>query len=153
MAIRSKATQESFKLILQVDDAIGEDVTDEIYTQYLESLDEALLELKGVPTRFVFKGQTDFGDAQKLKNAQMGIDADGKPVFNMGSMLDDIRTFLIDIENPPNIPEAEKYIFKKDGDGKAAKQLIAKLDADNLVVLLYGAKNAHLQPKKNQKKI
>lgn len=140
MAVRLGSSSDVVKVISRHDDAIADDLTNEEFDLYQESLDESHLRLKSTPTRFVIRKTLPFGAQQEVTNQQVKIGNDGKPQVNFGFILEEVRCSLIGIENPEEIPEDQKIIFKKDADGFASKELIAKLNAIGIVSELYSAK-------------
>lgn len=145
---------DTFKIILQNDDAVPETVTDEVYQSYLEVLDEVILGLVGEPTRFVMKRDLSFGAHKQIASEQMGVDGDGKPQIKMGFILEEVRAALVGIENPASLKPEECLIFEKEkGDGLASKALISQLHAMGVAMSLYGARQKVLAPSANQKKI
>lgn len=140
MAIKFNSASDIIKVISRHDDALPEDLLEEEFDLYQTTLDESHLRLVGNPTRFVIRRTLSFGAQQAVTNQQLGIDSNGKPKMNFGFMLEEIRCALIDIENPEDLPEDQKLEFKKDVDGYASKDLIAKLNAIGIVSELYAAK-------------
>jgi hypothetical protein len=112
----------SIEVISSKDEAVQ--CEPESYALYLETLDESLLNLdsKISPTRFVLKKSMRYDEAKNVKNQQVGY-KNGEVTVQLGFMMDVVRSCLIDIKNPGSGLE-----FKKDGDGKASKDLIEKLD-------------------------
>ena len=127
MAIKINSALDIFKVISRQDEALPEDLSEEEFELYQSTLDETLLRLKGEPTRFVMRRTLPYGAQQEITNQQVKVGRDGKPQVNFGFMLEEVRCSLIDIENPADIPQEEKVEFKRDGDGFASKELIAKL--------------------------
>jgi hypothetical protein len=140
MAIKTNSVADIFKVISRHDDAIPEDLTDEEFELYQATLDETHLRMASEPTRFVVRRTLSFTAQQEVTNQQVAIGRDGKPKVNFGFILEEIRCALIDIENPADLPEDQKLLFKRDADGFASKELIAKLNAIGIVSELYTAK-------------
>jgi hypothetical protein len=146
MAIKIGTSKENIKVICKSDDSLAEDLTNEEWAAYQESLDETKLKfVEGKkPTRFVLTKNLSFGAQQAIVNQQMSLNAEGKPEIKLGFILEEIRSVLVGIENPDNIPEDEKIIFKKESDGFASKELIASLYAAGIVMELYGVRQAFI---------
>lgn len=107
----------------------------EAYTEYLKSLDETILQLKEgeVPSRFVMRKDLIYGAKMAVKSHQVKLIA-GKPEFQFGSILEEVRLSLVDVKVPG-------YKMPKETDGTASKALIANLDAAGIVQNLYVALN------------
>lgn len=117
-------------------DGKGAPVT--VYQRYLETLDEALLQLKEgeTPTRFVMRRMLPFGMAQKIKTEQAGTTDDGKVEVRMGFIMHEIRAALVGVTNPGS----KSLEFKLDSDGYASKPLVALLEAAGITNELYAAR-------------
>lgn len=144
MAISLPSIDETIEVISRVDSAIS--TTPEQYEDYLKTLDESLLQrVDGQePTRFVLRKVLPTRAVKKLKSDQIGFE-EGKPTFRFGSILDDVRYSLIDVKNPPSVPQEQQVSFTKDTDGYASENLIAVLDAAGIIMDLYTAKNYAVQ--------
>lgn len=140
MALKLGSVADVFKLISRHDESLADDLTDEEFELYQESLDESHLRLKSEPTRFVIRRTLPFAAQQEVTNQQVKVGRDGKPQVNFGFMLEEVRCALIGIENPSDMPESDKIEFKKEADGFASKELIAKLNAVGIVSEIYAAK-------------
>jgi len=152
MGIKKPNYSDTIKLVLRVDSAIPEDMTDEIYQTYLETLDEEILNLTEEPTRFVMRKQLPFTAQKNITNEQMGVDMEGKAQMKLGFMLEEVRASLIDIENPPSYTEEQKIVFKRDSDGLASKELIGMLNTMKLIMPIYGARQTILEKNEAQQK-
>jgi len=126
------------KVISRKDSAVNCD--DEAYELYQKQLDEELLELEGDPTRFVLKRGLSYKEQQTVKDAQVKMDGK-KFSITLSYMMEEVRIALIDIENPGDIEESQKIIFKKADDGKASKELIAMLETFGVVTELFTARS------------
>jgi len=144
MAVLINKSNEALKVVLRRDDAIPEDITDEVFEQYKKTLDESLLKLTKEPTRFVLRKQLPFGAQQSIANHQIAIGVGGKPTFQFGYMLEEIRCALMDIENPAYLTEDDKLTFKKAEDGFAAFELIAMLNTAGVVAELFATRQERL---------
>ncbi len=140
MALKLGSVADVFKMVSRHDDAISEDITDEEFELYQATLDESHLRLSAEPTRFVIRRTLPFAAQQEVTNQQVKVGRDGKPQVNFGFMLEEVRCALIGIENPSTMAEEDKLEFKKDADGYASKELIAKLNAAGVVSEIYSAK-------------
>lgn len=148
MAISVSSTKETFKVISRRDDALASDLTDEEWDAYKETLDEKSLRfVEGqTPTRFVMRASLSFGAKQSIANQQVGINASGKPVFQFGFTLEEVRCSLVDIENPADLPESSKILFKKGPDQlHASEELIAFLDDLGIASELYAARQTKIK--------
>jgi hypothetical protein len=129
-------TNETIKVIARQDSAISPELSDETWNMYVETLDEALLELSSVPTRFVMKMRLSYDAQIKVQNAQVGVE-DGRAEIKIGFMVEEVRLALTDIENPAG---AGDFLFKREKDGFASKELIAELAQYGIVSQLYSAR-------------
>lgn len=142
MAFKFNSADDIIKVVSRQDDALPEDLLEEEFEKYQETLDESHLRLTGIPTRFVIRRTLPFGAQQEVTNQQVKVGQDGKPQVNFGFILEEIRCALINIENPDDLPEDQKLVFKRDADGYASKDLIAKLNAAGIVSELYSTKQS-----------
>lgn len=138
------------EVISKLDSALIYD--DETYTKYIETLDESLLSFADgdQPTRFVMRKVLPYQLAQNVQNKQIKLER-GEVQYQPGSMADDVRCALIDIKNPPTIPEDQKIKFEKSkNDSGASEALVEKLMAAGIVADLFAARQSYLS--KNMKK-
>lgn len=140
MAIKISKSSDSFKYILRSDDAIGADVTDEDFEAYKKTGDESILRLTKEPTRFVLRKNLPYAAQQAIANCQISVGAGGKPTFQFGYMLEEVRFALSDIENATDIAENEKLIYTKALDGGASYELIAMLNSAGYVAELFSVR-------------
>jgi hypothetical protein len=140
MALKLGSVADTFKLVSRHDGSIAEDLTDEEFELYQESLDESHLRLQSEPTRFVIKRTLTFDAQKEVTRQQVRVGRDGKPQVDFSFMLDEVRFAIVGIENPADMAEEDKIVFKKDADGFASKDLIAKLNAAGIVSEIYSAK-------------
>ena len=130
MALILTQNDGNIKVISSKDSAVTCDI--ETYKEYLTNLDESLLELNGEPTRFVLKKGLNYKEQQIIKDAQ--IKMDGKEYqIRMSYMMDEMRLALIDIENPADLSEDQKIIFKKASDGKVSHEIVALLESAGIL--------------------
>lgn len=141
MAIKLPNKNDTIRVISHVDGALVQD--EEAYKMYLKTLDESYLSFKPneEPTRFILRKVLSYDAAQKVKNEQTRV-INGQIAVQMSFMSEDVRQALIDIENPAYLSDIEKIYFKKDSDGGASKELMALLEAANVVNDLYSARHA-----------
>lgn len=133
----ASGTKDNIKVIMREDSAINESITDEDWELYVSTLDEKILKLTDEPTRFVMKITLSYEAQMAVRNAQLSYSS-GKAEVRTGYMLEEIRYSLVGIENPPN---ATSFIFKKDDDGYASRDLIAELNNYGFVNQLFIARN------------
>lgn len=113
---------------------------EEAYKLYTETLDEDLLELDGEPTRFVMKRGLNYKEQQIVKDAQ--IQMKGKEFsISLSYMMEEIRLALVDIENPADLPDTQKIMYKKASDGRTHHDLIAMLESAGIVAELFTARS------------
>lgn len=145
MALKMEQLEGPIVVISKKDSAL--DCNDEEYQAYLDSgLDESLLKLKegDAPTKFVMRKSLPWGLAKKLEDDKISMNK-GEMQIRMSFMAEEVRLSLIDIINPPHIPESDHLKFKKAGDGGASELLMEKLLAWGLVPELYAARRAVLE--------
>ena len=154
MAIPLINLKDNLKVILRKDDALVEDISDLEWENYYKNFDEANLRfIPGKnPTRFILKKQLNYGAQKMIDNEKIGLSMEGKAEIKMGHILDEVRYALIDIENPPELPEDQKLKFTKDTDGYANKDLIAMLAFGGYVSELYAARQAAINGATSSKK-
>jgi hypothetical protein len=131
-------TQETVKIIVRQDSSIPENLTDDEWESYQNSLDETFLRLKDEPTRFVVRVSLPYEAQVKIQNSQMSY-SDGKPELKIGYIMEELRCSLVGIENPAG---SDSFCFKKDEDGFASRQLIAELAQYGLVHQLFAIRSA-----------
>lgn len=121
---------------LRCDDAL--DMTDEQYNHFLDTLDPNVLVYKqGVlPTFFRMRKMISYGHSQKIEDMKIGMERrkDGDAVTNeviprIAWAFEEVRLSLTDVINPPNVPEDQQIVFKRDADGGASTELMAALKA------------------------
>lgn len=134
MAIKLASKDDVIKIVAKIDSAVTCSAED--YEAYLQSLNEDLLQLSGVPTRFVVRKILPYGAQKDIDAGRVKVQASGE-AFVSTQTLDEARAILVGIENPADLEEAEKIKYEKDKDGYASKELIASLAAagvtDNLI--------------------
>lgn len=137
MALKLPSRNETFKVVLRLDSAIGCPAED--YDKYLESLDESVLQLTEEPTRFVMRKVLPYRLASGVQDKQFSFKK-GEVEVRSSFMLEEVRCSIVGIENPAHIPLEERLEFKADGDGGASEDLMSILGASNLVMDLYRAR-------------
>jgi hypothetical protein len=107
----------NFELILRIDTAVR--CEDGVYDQYLENLDETLLNLdpEQEPTRFIFRRVLPWDAQQRVERAKVDAETRG---INLGYLHEEVRASLIDIKGPG-------IKFQRDKDSLCSKELITKL--------------------------
>ena len=116
------------KVILKIDDALVE-VSDDMYRQYLETLDESLLNFSEgkQPTRFVLKKTLSYEQSKQIKNEQIKLSKNGEVDVRMGFILEEVRLSLVDIENPPGLTkENGALVYVRESNGGASKDKVMK---------------------------
>lgn len=151
MAIKLPNSRERIKVIIKSDSAIKYD--QKSYDEYLKTNDESLLTfVEGEhPTRFVMRKVLRYDQAQAVQNSQAKV-IDGKVEVQISYMMEEVRQALVDVENPPGIPDSDKIEFSLDKDGAASKELIAGLAAIGAIPDLFAARNKTKDDLENVKK-
>jgi len=152
MALKLPSRNETFKVVLRLDSAIGCQPDD--YDRYLDTLDESVLQLQEEPTRFVMRKVLPYRLASGVQDKQFSFKK-GEVEVRSSFMLEEVRCSIVGIENPPHLSSDERLEFKADGDGGASEDLMAVLGASGLVMDLYrarqtanGNRNEHAVKKK-----
>lgn len=153
MAIK-RISKERIKVILLQDDALDHDDVnlDDKYADYLRDLDESKLPFveNALPIRFVMAlTPANIEAASDVLNSQISFDG-GKMKHNMGAVLPYLRSVLVDIENPPELPLADRFDFAKDDDGLVSKEIIGAIHAIDGHFYLF---SAHVNAKQRHLKI
>ena len=125
-----KATSE---VVVSKDSAVK--CSSDEYKEYLKDLDESLLKLEGMPTRFVLRKRLDYKAHQILLRSQATVEGQ-KIKVDLSSLIVQVRLHLIDVINPPDLAVDQHILFKKDSDGYASKELIAGLQSFGVLVEL-----------------
>jgi len=156
MAIKLAGTNDQIKVILKDDSAVGPKAD---YAQYLETLDEAFLDLQEGqhPTRFVMRKVLPYDMAIKIEDSQMTIKnlGDGEPELqiNPSYMLEELRCALVAVEQHESIPPESRLKFGTDAKGCATQEFIASLHAAGYATTLSQArKRANRGGETKQKK-
>lgn len=141
-----KNKNSKIKVILAVDSAIKRK---DKYEEYLESFkndepDESLLELEGIPSRFVLRKTLTFEAKQKLRSKNFKVrtrknDDETGMEIDVNYTYDLLRMLLIDIENPPGIDGV--IVYKNGSDNYCSSDIINILDEANCVNDLIKAHN------------
>lgn len=141
----SKISEGNIEVISKIDSAL-KDITDEVYSEYLKTLDESLLSFKEdeQPTRFIMRKVLPYGIGQKIKNNQMRMEK-GEMQIQMGFINEEVRAALIDIKNPASVPEDQQIKFRRGADGMASEELIALLDAAGISSDLFSARKNYME--------
>jgi hypothetical protein len=138
LSIRNQ-TANTIKVICRLDAAVPESVTTEKWDEYLSTLDESLLELTEVPSRFILKKVLSYDAQIHIQNIQANISSDGRALVQLGYVLEEIRCSLVGIEHPNSECEPK---FSKESDGYASKELIALLSSAGVIQDLFRARTS-----------
>jgi hypothetical protein len=144
MAVK-KLHGNTIKVVAQCDSAVA--VNDDVYQQYLQELDESLLDMKEEPTRFVVKLVLSYEQQTALDNDKMKMNGTDRTVQINSSLLPEARACLVGIEAPASQPAEDKLEFKKGNDGLADKDLISELNAAGICANLSTARAIALAKK------
>lgn len=145
MALKLAQLDGSLQVISKLDSSL--DCSDEDYQNYLNNgLDESYLKFKpgDAPTKFVMRKTLPWGLAKKVEDEKVSM-AKGEMQIRMSFIAEEVRVSLIDILNPPHVPDDEQIKFKKASDGGASEQVMEKLLACGIVQDLYAARKAVLE--------
>jgi len=138
--------KKTIKVIVRADDAL-DNVTDEVYEEYLQTLDESTLKfVEGKePTRFVMRLRLPWNVDQDIQNQQVKVSKKGEVQPQIAYIMEELRAAIIDIENPHDVPA---IIYKNDNDGMCHKNIVLLLKEHNLHWDLYNARQNQLVGKK-----
>ena len=125
-------TDKTVAIIVSKDSSIS-GVEEDVYENYLESLDESLLPIDGEPTRFMMKKTLPYRDTKKVMNSQVSF-IDGKPNVNISFIMDEVRCALVGMTGPG----ADG--FKKDKDGYASMDVVNALYNSGVLMDLYNGR-------------
>lgn len=131
--------KKTIKVVVSRDSAVG---APEAYQDYLQSLDESVLELTAEPTRFVLNTVLDYRDQERVMSMQTKTTHTGQVSLDMSYMLEEVRCALVDIENPDDVPELQRIKWKRESDQRTSKALMAQLNSAGIVTDLYTALTA-----------
>jgi hypothetical protein len=153
MAIRveKKRDLSCIKLICRSDDMIGDT---EGYPEYLKSLDESVLKLKGEPTYLILNFQLKGRDTEAIKNSMIkGTDTEGNPTITLGSWQNAVaRLTLKGIQNPSDMPLNDQVVWREK-DGKPTDDVLGLLDRCGAIGDIFAAYQAQvLTPTKAEAK-
>lgn len=147
MALKLPSSTDTFKVIARIDTAVS--CTAEAYSNYLDTLDESLLNLTAEPTRFVMRKVLPYRAAQGVQNQQFRY-AGGEVQLQPAFMLEEVRCSVVGIENPSNVEPDEKLNWEAHSDGYTSFDLMAKLQGAGVVMDLYRARQTAVGPRDNQ---
>ncbi len=145
----SKRSAQTIKVVALADDSVN--CSREVYDLYLISLDEALLQLEGEPTRFVVRTVLPYDLQQKLDNDKVKMDA-ARNMQIATSSLPEARAILVGIEAPSTQSAEDRIEFKKDSDGLASKDLVTELNANGICADLVTARSNSISAKPSVEK-
>jgi len=132
---------ETIKVISSKDSCIR--CNDDEYLDYLETLDEELLNLDPdmEPTRFILRKVLSERDRQVLNSLKIKKDKRGKPSVNTDYMIEEIYLALEDIEEDPSLPPEKRLPIARDLKGKVSKDFLKFLDQANVLNDLHSARD------------
>jgi hypothetical protein len=153
-------TTEFIEVPLRVDSAL--DMTKEEYEAFLKSgCDRELLKLHPGQTPIFFKLRKTLPYYLKLRVEDMKMEVvkrkQGDQVTNelvprMSFLCEEVRFSIVDIINPPELPEDHRFEFKRDSDGLCADEIMAKLMEQELHMDLWTARQTQLKTVRVNKK-
>lgn len=128
-------TDKTVSIIVSKDSSI-KGVSEDVYEEYLKTLDESKLPIQGTPTKFILKRTLPYKDTKRVMNSQVSFEG-GKASVNISFIMDEVRCALVGMEGPGS--EA----FTKDKDGYASMEVVNSLyNAGVLMDLYNGRRNA-----------
>lgn len=143
MAIRLPSRNDTFRVVLRIDSALGPNAD---YEKYLDTLDESHLDLTEEPTRIVMRNVLPLRLYRKVQDEQVEY-LDGKVKINSSFTSEEVRCAIVGIENPPHLGPDDRVEFRAASDGGAGDDLISQLAAAGLVFDLYRARQTAVGPK------
>lgn len=144
MPFQVSKAQGDIEVVVSKDSSVGCDK--EGYQAYLKSFsgdapNEAILKLKGEPTRFLLKRELSWQEKQKLRARNIKIK--GKQInMNVNYSAELARAHLVGIRNPTGMADDQKLEFTTDIDGLASRVLMNKLDTAGVIGDLVSAVSA-----------
>jgi len=126
-------TDKTISVIVSKDTAIT-GTEEDAYEKYLETLDEAYLNLQGIPTKFLMRKTLPYRDSKAIMNAQLTFE-DNKPKVNVSFIMDEVRCALIGIEGSTTA-------FAKDTDGYCSKEIVNELYNRGVLMDLYNGRRS-----------
>ena len=145
MALKLPSRHDVVKVIVKADQSLvwPEDPAeaDEIWSEYLRTNDETLLKFAEgqQPTRFILRKVLSYDQSTRVQNAQTTM-RDGKVEIQMSFIMEEVRQALTDIENPDYVPLNDRIQHKRDSDQACSKEIIEGLQALNVIMDLYTAR-------------
>ncbi len=149
MAVKLPSFNEHIDVALRIDDAL--DMTHEEYDEYLKDPCSDKLKLKPgmTPTLFRMRKVLPYRLTNKVEAAKLS--GHGQDVrASLGFVLEEFRCSLIDVINPPDVPEDQRIVYKAHGDGGASEELVTQLKAIGAVEDLYQARENVLDRRKTE---
>lgn len=130
----------TIEVIVSKDDAL-DDVSPEVFSEYLQTLDESKLKFKEgkEPCRWVLKRRIDYKKQKWLENQKVKFEG-GEQNFQPGYIGEEIRACLIDLKYPDYVPEAKRIVIKKQGDGLVDEKLMEQLLPTGIITELFIAR-------------
>lgn len=149
MALKLPSRNDTFRVVLRIDSALGDNAD---YEAYLKSLDESHLDLREEPTRIVMRNVLPLRLYRKVQDEQVEY-KDGGVKINSSFTSEEVRCSIVGIENPPHLGADDKVEFKAAGDGGASEDLIAQFAAAGVIYDLYQARQTAVGSKADQDKL
>lgn len=149
LELDNKATVE---VVVSKDEAL--DMTTEQYNNYLKDVSDQnrLIFKKDLGyedcTRFVLRKVLPFKQAQKIMGKQIGVDIQGKASFDLGYIMEEVRSSLVDIVNPVNC--GKPLEFKRGSDGLAAEDLVAGIHSAGVLFDLFSGRTNSVADNKEE---
>ena len=143
MALSLKVNKTPLKIIAFQDPSVR--CSRESYEKYLDTLDEAILNLDSAaaPTRFILKRSLDVSEIQEVKKSMADVEGN-KMKVNLGYMMVEIKYALVGIEDA-----GEGLAYQVDTEkGGTSDQLIALLEEAGVLSDLYRARQSAISSKK-----
>jgi hypothetical protein len=147
MAIKKKASLGVIEFIHPEDDAIDLELCEETgspksdieaYRKDWDFEKNCVLKDGVQPTVFKLNFSLPYKKQIAIKNASIGNVGEGGATFALGShAAQAVRSILVDIVNPDDMPLNERIVFKKTGDNLVADSTMAELEDLGIVDDIY----------------
>lgn len=140
----------TFDVVLRQDPAL-EEMTDEEYEDYLKTMDESKLRLKGEqePTRFTMLRKLKYAHRQWVDAAKIKVDKTGEMSLQLFEfMMREVRASLVGVKSPASVPTEKRIesVIKKTGDGLLSEEFAIQLG--DMVGSLFNARQTYLESQK-----
>lgn len=142
MAIRkqSRVPLNAIEVISEHDDAVDREKSD--MRAYRESGDRKhLVFVEGKqPTVFLCNFELKGMEAAGIKNSMLGgKDDEGQPAVAFGTWTFKVVKYALkDIQNPADVPDSDKLVYRKDDKGYTHDELISELERLGIVNEIFG---------------